>query len=304
MGAVGSGRPGSDYCRSTMASRYAELLSEADLSLLGRVSGQRPAGDGAAWFRAEPDRIADALDEPSTFAELFEDDGAERLEVVTPLFIFAVIVHRGAIEIGERTHVPERFGTGLVIPVFDGERLARFVAEPATRLFLIELLGSYTRVMSGPRWERSRGRWRRRRFSEMNPSQLAQVAAGLPFAERAGAYRRLGDLALFLNGVFPDNVARRTLAPIELERLTRSLPDDHRVEPTRLIESERLDGTGPILAALGPAWYRLAAELVPIPSMSTQLSDVATHFDQARRFLNFVTDRYIWLRRDRLFPGP
>ena len=112
-----------------------------------------------------------------------------------------------------------------------------------------------------------------------------------------------GDLALFLNGVFPDNVARRTLTPIELDRLARSLPDRHRVEPLRFLESERIDGTGPVLAALGPAWYRLAAGLVPIPSMSTELSRVADHFDQARRFLNFVTDRYIWQRRDRLFPG-
>ena len=285
-----------------MASRYAELLSETDLNVLGRVSGLRPGGDGAAWFRAEPARIASALDERATFAGLFEEADAEPLEQVTPLLVFAVIVHRGAAEIGDHTHVPERYGSRLVVPVFDGERLARLTAEPATRLFLIELLGSYTRVLSGPRWERSRGRWRRRRFSEMNPGQLAQLAAGLPLEERAGAYRRLGDLALFLNGVFPDSSARRTLSPIDLDRLLRSLPDRQRVEPLRLLRSDRVDGTGPVLATLGPVWYRLAAELVPIPPMRAQLSDMADRFDQARRFLNFVTDRYLWKRRDWLFP--
>ena len=243
-----------------MTSRYAELLSDADLNLLGRVSGRRPLGDGASWFRAGPERIAAALDEPSTFTGLFEGGGADPIAVVTPLLIFAVVVHRGATEIGDHSHVPERYGSRLVVPVFDGERLARFITEPPARLFLIELLGSYTRVLSGPRWERSRGRWRRRRFSEMDPGQLAQLAAALPLDERAGTYRRLGDLALFLNGVFPDNAARRSLTPIELDRLVHSLPNGQRIEPRRLIEADRVDGTGPVLAALGPLWYRLAAD--------------------------------------------
>ena len=136
----------------------------------------------------------------------------------------------------------------------------------------------------------------------MNPAQLAQLAVGLPYEDRAGAYRRLGDLALFLNGVFPDSAARQSLAPIDLERIFRSLPHPARDETTRLLAADRVDGCGPVLAALGPAWYRMAAELVPIPSMAEQLADVAEHFDQARRFLNFVTDRWIFRRRDLLFP--
>lgn len=222
---------------------------------------------------------------------------------MSPLLVFAVVVCRGAAEIGDHRHVIERFGSGVRLPVFDGDQLARFSATPEARAFLVELLGSYTRVLSGPRWERSRGRVRRRRFSEMNPAQLAQVAADLPLADRAGAYRRLGDLALFLNGVFPDHSARQTLTPIELGRIVRSLPPGARIESARLLEADRIDGTGPVLAALGPRWYRLAAELVPLPSMSAQLDHVADHFDQARRFLNFVTDRYLWHRRDGLFPA-
>jgi hypothetical protein len=137
----------------------------------------------------------------------------------------------------------------------------------------------------------------------MNPAQLARLAASLPFDERAGAYRRLGDLALFLNGVFPDHTAREKLTPIDVDRILRSLPDRARSEPVRLLQADQIDSTGPLLATLGPYWYRLASNLVPIPSMSDQLDHLADHFDQARRFLNFVTDRYLWNRRDRLFPG-
>lgn len=284
-------------------SRYAELLSDADLVVLGQLSRQGPTDNAAGWMRAEPARIEAALNTEATYAGMFGTDPADPLAIVSPLLVFAVVVHRGGSEIGERTHVPERFGTGLMIPVFDGERLARFSTAADTRLFLIELLGSYTRVLSGPRWEQSRGRWRRRRFSEMNPAQLAQLAASLPLDERTGAYRRLGDLALFMNGVFPDHAARQTLSPIDLDRILQSIPNSGSSELVRLLQSDRVDATGPVLAALGPHWYRLAAETVPIPSMRSQLNDMGENFDQARRFLNFVTDRYLWKRRDWLFPG-
>jgi hypothetical protein len=286
-----------------MESRYAELLSDGDLDVLGRASGHGPDDERAAWFRASPDRILSALDDSRTFEAIFDREGSASLETITPVLVFATMIHRGATEIGEHTHVPERVGSRLVIPVFDGERLARYASSPNTLVFLVELLGSYTRVMSGPRWEHTAGRWRRRRFSEMNPAQLAQVAADLPMEDRAGAYRRLGDLALFLNGVFPDHAARETLSPIELERVLRSIPDPSRIDVARLLEADRVDSTGPVLAALGPRWYRLASELVPLPSMSIQLAHAADHFDEARRFLAFVTDRYLWNRRDWLFPA-
>lgn len=284
-----------------MENRYLELLGDADLELLGRISGTAPEQETAAWFRAEPDRIDAALAERRTLEEFFASDSTEPFAIVSPVLAFAIVVGRGAAEIGDHQHVTERVGGRLRVPVFDGADLARFAATPATRAFLVELLGSYTRVLSGPRWERSRGRLRRRRFSEMNPAQLAQLAAETPPAERAGVYRRLGDLALFLNGVFPDHSARRSLSPIELERVLRSLPPGERIDSSRLLESSRIDGVGPVLGGLGPTWYRLAAELVPIPSVAAQLDHVAEHFEPARRFLNFVTDRYLWERRDGLF---
>lgn len=284
-----------------MENRYLELLGDTELDLLGRVSGHGPEDGAATWFRADAARIEAALADHHTLDAFFAPDPAEPLVVLSPLLVFAIIIGRGASEIGDRHHVVERVGNRQLVPVFDAADLARFTADPAARAFLVELLGSYTRVMSGPRWERSRGRWRRRRFSEMNPAQLAVLAAETPMSDRAGAYRRLGDLALFLNGVFPDNSARQSLSPIELGRVLRSLPPDERIESTRLLEASRIDGVGPVLATLGPAWYRLAATLVPIPGASAQLSHVAEHFESARRFLNFVTDRYLWQRRDGLF---
>ena len=286
-----------------MVSSYADLMSGHDLDVLGALTGLGPHDDRPGWFRAGSGRIEAALDDPATFAGLFAGEGAAALETVTPILVFAAVVHRGANEIGNHSHLPERHGSGSVIPVFDGSRVADFASSSGARRFLVELLGSYTRVLSGPRWERTRGRWRRRRFSELNPAQLAQLAASLPLEDRTGAYRRLGDLALFLNGVFPDHASRDTLSPIELERLLASLPTGYRSDGGRHLQADRVDATGPVLAALGPDWYRLAARLVPIPTMTEELSLVADRFDEARRFLNFITDRYLFERRDRWFPA-
>jgi hypothetical protein len=56
--------------------------------------------------------------------------------------------------------------------------------EAARGLFLAELLTSYTRVASGAVWVRQRRRWRRRRLSDLDLGQLAQMLEVVP-AERA-----------------------------------------------------------------------------------------------------------------------
>ena len=278
-------------------SRYLELLGESDLALLGRASG---LGLGAAGFRANPAAITTALRADGTFASLFGPEPDATLTGISPLLVFAVLVHRGAAEVATAGYVTERVSSQLVVPVFDSRQLALFAAETQRRLFVVELLGSFTRVMSGPRWERRAGRWHRRRFSELDPASLALLLRDSPRPERPGIYRRLGDLALFLTGVFGDHVGRRTLSGVDVERLLRSIPDSER--PDVIAELDRVDGLSPLLRALGPRWYRLAARTSIAPATVRGLETIAEEFDLARRFLVFVTNRYLFERRDRLFP--
>jgi hypothetical protein len=68
-----------------------------------------------------------------------------------------------------------------------------------------------------------------------------------------------------------------------------------------------LGESGPVglLEELGRRWYRLCAEAVA-PPRSRDLDVVAElpdRFDQARRILNLVTDRYLFPLRERWF-GP
>jgi len=150
--------------------------------------------------------------------------------------------------------------------------------------------------------------WRRQRFSELDPVRLAALLEVVPAAERVGIYRRLGDLALFLTGVFPDQTATRAVAPAHAQRLLRLAG----VEGAEALEeAAALVGRGgaaggvALLEGLGRRWYRLACQSAPVSTGPLRVvQEIAERFDQARRTLNLVTDGYLFPFRARWFPPP
>src|SRR5690348_7985499 len=203
---------------------YAGHLTDADLRLLASVAAG-PAGAGRAadglWLRGDPAALLAVLDYPGAFdAVMGQDERAAGL--ASPFLVFAVFVQRAAAELAAAGHVPERTGPRQRVPLFDAPALREFVAEPERRVFLAELLASFTRVASGRYRSRAGGRVRTRRFSELDPVRLAGMLDAVPKAERPGVYRRLGDVTLFLTGVFPDYAATGVLGPVNAARLLRA----------------------------------------------------------------------------------
>jgi hypothetical protein len=287
-------------------SAYLDHLTDADLSILGGALEGPATDDASAYLRSHPQLVEDALGSATVFERVLGDPADDELLVqASPFLVFAVAVHRVVDDLGHTPFVDERIGRRMRVPVFDAGQLREFGVDPARRYFLVEHLTSYTRVMSGPVWIQRRGRWRRQRFSELDAARLAAALDAVPEADRPGIYRRLGDLALFLTGVFPDHSAARSVHPIELERLLRSLPAAGEDAPT-LADIEQLAGergAAGLLEWLGPRWYRAAAQRTPVTGLSRLLDDLATRFDQARRFLNHLTDRYLFPVRNRWFPA-
>lgn len=291
--------------RMNSGTAYLEHLTEHDLSLLGPVVDSPPAESASDYLRSHPELVEEALGSPVAFELVLGAEVDDELLVhASPFLVFAVAVHRTVDELGRTAFVEERITPRMRVPVFDAGQLREFGVDPVRRYFMVEHLTSYTRVMSGPVWTQRRGRWRRQRFSELDAARLAAALDAVPESDRPGIYRRLGDLALFLTGVFPDHSATRSVHPIELERLLRSLPRRSGASPT-LADVEQLAGergAAGLFEWLGPRWYRAAAERTPVTAMSRLLDDLATRFDQARRFLNHLTDRYLFPVRDRWFP--
>jgi hypothetical protein len=286
--------------RLMVGREYAGHLTDADLQLLASVAG-RTAGTGqvsgtgsqadASSLRGDPAALLVLLEHPGVFAAVFGPSQAARGWAVpaSPFLVFAAVVQRAATELASMGHVPERTGPRQRVPLFDAPALRDFLVEPARRLFLAELLASFTRVASGRYRVRAGGRTRTRRFSELDPVRLAGLLEEVPQAERPGVYRRLGDVALFLTGVFPDYATSGAFGPVDAARLLRAarLPAAQR---------EHLAGTPAIelLEYLGARWYRAARDLAPVTTARvTVVGDVADRFRQARRVLNHLADRYL-----------
>ncbi len=176
---------------------YREHLTASDVAVLGELR-DRP--------------LTAVLSSPEVERTVFGPDAmTDPLRTVSPFLTFAVAVHRTAERLAGATYVEEWIGPRRRVPVFAVEPLRQLLADPRRRFFFVELLASYTRVVSGSTWTATRRGWRRRRFSELDPVQLAELLATAPPAELPGVLRRLGDLALFLTGVFPDHTATTSL---------------------------------------------------------------------------------------------
>ena len=263
---------------------YRQHLSGSDRQLLAETA------PGAS--------LVDALGAEGTERAVF---GADQWGVtggpapVTPFLTFAVAVHRTAWSLSQSTHIEEWAGPHIRLPVFDVPRLSEFLADPVRRFFMVELLGSYTHVSSGVAWEHTARGWRRKRFSEMDPLTLAGLLESVGPEERPGVYRRLGDLALFLTGVFPDHTAKEMPSGARAARLFR-------LSGLSPAEVESLEGLA-LYECLGARWYRQAGRSVAGTATASLAAaeEYGERFNDARRILNSVTDRYLFPLRQQWF---
>lgn len=242
----------------------ADRLTDADLELIASVRDIDPAR-----LRAHRE-LAQSLLTDERVADAVLRRGRDPLLVASPYLLFAVLVSRVARDLRDARYVEEWVAPRRRVPVFDVDPLRRFLADPDHRLFLVDLLASYTHVSSGVVPVRTPRGLRRRRWSELDLVRLAELLELVPAGERPNVYRRLGDLALFLTGVFPDHAELRA---IDAARLSRSAG----VRDVSL------------LSELGERWYRLAG--------------FELQFADARRVLTVLTDRYLFPRRESWFPS-
>ncbi|WP_018333805.1 hypothetical protein [Actinomycetospora chiangmaiensis] len=253
--------------REAVARRYGEHLTDRDLLAL---TGDRP--DQVPALRRRPELVLDLLDRPAVADAVLsaQHDPGERFRYVSPFLVFAAAVHRTSGGLVGRASVLDRTGPRARVPVLDGPQLAAFATEPEHRLFTAELLNSYARLTSGVVWRRDDHGWRRRRWDDLDLTRLADLLADVPEAERPGVWRRIGDGALFLAGVFPEYAERTYGTPGRLHRGLR-LADDGPV--TDLLED------------LAGRAYRQTRGAVPAGVVDSPRS--------ARRLLTLVADQHL-----------
>src|SRR5580693_1181359 len=287
---------------------YAEHLTESDLRLLSAVTdgappalpgGAPPAPGGAKpGLAGDGSAIEALLADPRVFEAVFGRASvtAGQAVLVSPFLAFGVAVHRAVADLSDVDYLPERSGRQRV-PLFDAPQLRDFLGSAARRLFLAELLASFTRnaaayrpAPKGQPGTRQARQARARRISELDLVRMAGLLDTVPEAERAGVYRRLGDVALFLTGVFPDYAAAHALGPVSAAQLLRAaqVPAQRR---DQLADAPAID----LFEHLGAQWYRAAWGMAPTRTgRLAVVADVAERFRQARRVLNHIADRCLF----------
>jgi hypothetical protein len=285
--------------RDRVGAEYLRHLTEADLRELVHADEVAPAEAATRIeaLRRAPGLLLDVLDRSAVSARLLNlagpdvtgPDVSSRFALVSPFLVFAAAVHRVAADLRVSGYAPERTSARLRVPVFDGPQLAAYLSPPAHRLFLAELLASFARSSSGVIVMATPHGPRRRRWNDLDLGKLAMLLVALPEPQRPPVWRRLGDLALFLTGVFPAAVERALTGRLDPVRLARStgLP---------ALPSPDL-GPAELFEWFGAGWYRLAAshaQAAPEPLSVPALRDSAEHFHEARRVLNAAADRYLF----------
>lgn len=266
---------------------YLEHLTDADVAALARIGEATTPDDLRGELASRPELIDELLAHPDLFPAVAGQGAAGIEPVVSPFLVFTALANRAVHDLAGASYVAEWTAPRCRLPVFDVVSLREFVENGRRRYFLVELLTSFTRVAVVAGWAGGR-RGGRRVTTELDLTALAKAVERLPAWQRPSGYRRLGDVALFSCGVFPDHTAAHPVRPSVREQLVLSAGVEE--QPAGSEHDLRF------MESVGAGWYRRAVVTASeaVGAVPAFLGDVADHFRQARRVLNFLADRYLY----------
>ena len=209
---------------------------------------------------------------------------------ITPRFLFEALLRAARKELSARAYTTERDALQR-IPVFDTRDVLRFLRDDAIIKYLAQMLTSFTRIRSFTWPVRIRkGVWRRVRFNDMDIDSLMRYSETVDKAQRFPYYQRIGDLCLFILGIFPEYAGGRAypghgIPAIPVFGRHRRSAEDYERE--------------------GRHFYRIASEheealTQGIGGILRKLDD---NFHLAEKPLNLISERYLDFNKGRLFPA-
>ena len=213
------------------------------------------------------------------FRRVMGDD--EILLKISPFLFFEILLRKAAKDLSGVGYTYEKTGT-MSIPVFDTEDLVSLLNRESLLIYLADMLSSFTRVESYAISIRIRkGIWRKIRFNDLDIHSLMSLCNVVDDAYQFSLYKRIGDICLFILGIFPVYAERNYRYPASgkhrpmIAGRRRTSPQDYEKE--------------------GQRFYRLAAE--HRTALEMELSGVFwslhKNFSKAKKPLTFIAEHYL-----------
>lgn len=262
-------------------------LDYRDIQFLVETVGYAHVGHTDSRLPIDQQWVETALDNDRLFQRIMHDE--EILVEISPWLFFTVLLRQARRDLKAETFTVERRSRQRIL-ILDTDQVIELLEQPAVLDYLAALLASFTRVQSVTvRVPVRKGFWRRYRTSDLDVESLMHYSQILDPAARFAVYKRIGDVCLFLTGIFPEYV-----------------DDQHRYPLTGQVRPRM---RGRILQRRedyekhGQAFYRLAAhhEQARVEGVSDVLATLAENFIFAEKPLAFVANRYLGFNRYRLF---
>jgi hypothetical protein len=228
------------------------------------------------------------LTEDKLLWSLMSDD--ETLVRLSPAMFFEILLRNAAKQMGRRSYTLEKVGTLMTIPVFDGDEMLAVLRDEDVLMYLAHMLATFTRLESytytfrvGP------AVWREIRFNDLDLESLLKFVGAVDEEYRLGLYKRIGDVCLFLLGIFHDFTAAEHHYPSSKERRPALLGRP------RLAASE--------YESRGSRFYRKAAEHRDAADLELEAVFWKLHanFEKLCKPLTFIADNYLYQKMHLIF---
>ena len=193
-----------------MVSVNSKLFRFTDKDLDFIVShAARGSGEPGRLKRAivEDDKLRAAMvSDDSLFERVMNDD--EVFLRVSPTLYFEILLRKAHSELEVATYTLET-SVRENIPVFDTDKVLEFMKRPGIVEYLATMMASFMKIQSYVVPVRVRRGVRRRvRYNDMDVDSLIKFASHADPMERFRYYKRIGDVCLFVSGVFPGHTHR------------------------------------------------------------------------------------------------
>jgi hypothetical protein len=174
--------------------------------------------------------------------------------------------------------------------VWDARKVVELLEEEAVLSYLADMLSSFTKIENwGLTVKVKKGMWQKPRFNDMDIDSLITLCNAVDEAHRFSCYKRIGDLCLFLLGMFPECTCFGYWYPRPGDQ---SLKAD--LAFSRTVEEYEEQGK---------RFYALAGahEDANVLELSETLWLLHDNFSVVRKPLNFICEQYVHHSKHRLF---